>query len=97
MQMTYEIPHMEGIDETAKIFGLSSYTVRKLARSKRGAAFTVKIGSRYLINQAKFAAFLNCEPLVGNDPCVVPQDPRVVPAEPSVPPANGIQPVPVKL
>lgn len=54
-------PHMEGIDATAKAFGLSAYQVRKLARSPRGAAFTVKIGNRYLINQEKFAAFLNCE------------------------------------
>lgn len=54
-------PHMEGIDATAKTFGLSAYQVRKLARSTRGAAFTVKIGNRYLINQEKFAAFLNCE------------------------------------
>lgn len=82
---TYTIPHMENIDTTAKAFGLSSYTVRKLARSKRGAAFTVKIGSRYLINQAKFAAFLNCEPL-GQDM-----------TEPTAQPANGIQPVPVKM
>lgn len=82
---TYIIPHMENIDTTAKAFGLSSYTVRKLARSKRGAAFTVKIGSRYLINQAKFAAFLNCEN-VGQDT-----------AEPDAQPERGIQPVPVKL
>lgn len=82
---TYTIPHMENIDTTAKAFGLSSYTVRKLARSKRGAAFTVKIGSRYLINQAKFAAFLNCEPLEQDK------------AETSAQPAKGIQPVPVKL
>lgn len=83
---TYTIPHMENIDTTAKAFGLSSYTVRKLARSKRGAAFTVKIGSRYLINQAKFAAFLNCESIE--------QD---MAAEPAEQPAKGIQPVPVKL
>ena len=76
---------MENIGTTAKAFGLSYYTVRKLARSKRGAAFTVKIGSRYLINQAKFAAFLNCEN--------VEQDT----AEPDAQPAKGIQPVPVRL
>ncbi len=76
---------MESIDTTAKAFGLSSYTVRKLARSKRGAAFTVKIGSRYLINQAKFAAFLNCEPPEQGAP------------EPTRQTPSGIQPVPVKL
>ena len=36
---TYTVPHMESIDATAKAFGLSSYAVRKLARSRRGAAF----------------------------------------------------------
>lgn len=61
IKITYKVPHMETIDTTAKTFGLSSYQVRKLARSRRGAAFTVKLGSRYLINQEKFAAFLNCE------------------------------------
>lgn len=83
---TYTVPHMESIDATAKAFGLSSYAVRKLARSRRGAAFTVKIGSRYLINQEKFAAFLNCE-AVGDDARNVP------PEQPSA----GIQPVPVRL
>ena len=84
-EFTYTIPHMEGIETTAKVFGLSSYQVRKLARSKRGAAFTVKIGNRYLINQARFAAFLNCESTL--------QDTQ----EPVKPIASGIQPVPVKL
>lgn len=84
-EFTYTIPHMEGIETTAKVFGLSSYQVRKLARSKRGAAFTVKIGNRYLINQAKFAAFLNCESTLQSV------------QEPVKPTASGIQPVPVKL
>lgn len=83
---TYTVPHMESIDATAKAFGLSSYAVRKLARSQRGAAFTVKIGSRYLINQEKFAAFLNCEAL-GQD---MPEPDRRQPSA-------GIQPVPVRL
>ena len=83
---TYTVPHMESIDTTAKAFGLSSYAVRKLARSQRGAVFTVKIGSRYLINQEKFAAFLNCE-AVGDDARNVP------PEQPSA----SIQPVPVRL
>ncbi len=83
---TYTVPHMESIDATAKAFGLSSYAVRKLARSRRGAAFTVKIGSRYLINQEKFAAFLNCEALDQDTP---EPDRRQTSA--------GIQPVPVRL
>lgn len=83
---TYTVPHMESIDATAKAFGLSSYAVRKLARSRRGAAFTVKIGGRYLINQEKFAAFLNCEALDQDTP---EPDHRQTSA--------GIQPVPVRL
>lgn len=83
---TYTVPHMESIDTTAKAFGLSSYAVRKLARSRRGAAFTVKIGSRYLINQEKFAAFLNCE-AVGENPSVNAEEQHTA----------GIQPVPVRL
>lgn len=82
---TYTVPHLEGIDTTAKVFGLSSYQVRKLARSKRGVAFTVKIGNRYLINQAKFAAFLNCESIEQGT------------LEPTRPTPSGIRPVPVKL
>lgn len=83
---SYTVPHMESIDTTAKAFGLSSYAVRNLARSRRGAAFTVKIGSRYLINQEKFAAFLNCEALDQDTP------------EPDRSQNAGkIQPVPVQL
>lgn len=86
----YIIPHMEGIDATAKAFGLSSYQVRKLARSRRGAAFTVKLGSRYLINQEKFAAFLNCE---------TQEQDTVSPAQSASCNLSsvGIRPVPVKL
>ena len=83
---TYTVPHMESIDTTAKAFGLSSYAVRKLARGQLGAVFTVKIGSRYLINQEKFAAFLNCEAL---DQDMPEPDRRQ--------PSAGIQPVPVRL
>ena len=84
-EFTYTIPHLENIDTTAKAFGLSSYTVRKLARSKRGASFTVRIGNRYLINWERFLDFLNCEPLEQGT------------AEPAEQTAKGIQPVPVKL
>lgn len=84
IKITYKVPHMETIDTTAKTFGLSSYQVRKLARSRRGAAFTVKIGNRYLINQERFTAFLNCEEQENNN---------TVPAHG----VNQIQPIPVKL
>lgn len=85
MTENIKVPHMESIDTTAKTFGLSSYQVRKLARSKRGASFTVKLGNRYLINQEKFTAFLNCEELENAVPAV------------SAHSMNQIQPVPVKL
>ena len=81
--ISYTIPQMESIDKTAAAFGLSAYAVRKLARSRQGAAFTVKLGAKYFINQAKFAAFLNCETAEQDD------DPA--------PAASGIQPVPVRM
>lgn len=86
IEFTYKVPHMETIDKTAEIFGLSSYQVRKLARSKRGSAFTVKIGSRYLINQERFTAFLNCQEQEGNNNTAAPAAS-----------AHQIQPIPVKL
>lgn len=86
IEFTYKVPHMETIDKTAQIFGLSSYQVRKLARSKRGSAFTVKIGSRYLINQERFTAFLNCQEQEGNNNIAAPAAS-----------AHQIQPIPVKL
>ena len=79
-------PEMLTIDQTAKRSGLSAYAVRKLARSSTGQAFTVRVGTKYLINQEKFAAFLNCEAL-GQDP---PEPDRRQPSA-------GIQPVPVRL
>lgn len=79
-------PEMLTIDQTAKRSGLSAYAVRKLARSSTGQAFTVRVGTKYLINQEKFAAFLNCEAL-GQD--TLEPDRRQ--------PSAGIQPVPVRL
>lgn len=79
-------PEMLTIDQTAKRSGLSAYAVRKLARSSTGQAFTVRVGTKYLINQEKFAAFLNCE-AVGDDARNVPPEQHTA----------GIQPVPVRL
>lgn len=79
-------PEMLTIDQTAKRSGLSAYAVRKLARSSTGQAFTVRVGTKYLINQEKFAAFLNCE-AVGDDTHTVPPEQHTA----------GIQPVPVRL
>ena len=79
-------PEMLTIDQTAKRSGLSAYAVRKLARSSTGQAFTVRVGTKYLINQEKFAAFLNCEALG-----------QATPEPDRRQPAAGIQPVPVRL
>lgn len=79
------IPHLEGIDQTAKNFGLSPYRVRRLARGQYAHLFVVKIGNRYLINQQKLAAFLNCE-----------AQEQAVPAAPAQS-AGVIRPVPVRL
>ena len=79
-------PEMLTIDQTAKRSGLSAYAVRKLARSSTGQAFTVRVGTKYLINQEKFAAFLNCEAL-GQD---TPEPDRRQPSA-------GIQPVSARL
>ena len=47
------------IQETAKRSGLSAYAVRRLARSKEGQVFTVRIGAKYLLNWERFKAYLN--------------------------------------
>ena len=59
-QATY--PEMLTIEQTAARSGLSAYAVRKMARGKTGAAFPVRVGQKYLLNQTKFIAFLNCAP-----------------------------------
>ncbi len=51
------LPHMETMQRTAKIFGLSYYFVRKMALS--GKINAVRISGRILINCDKFADFLN--------------------------------------
>lgn len=81
-----DFPEMLTIDQTAKRSGLSAYAVRKLARSSTGQAFTVRVGTKYLINWGRFTAFFNCG-AVGDDTHLVP------PEQPSA----GIQPVPVRL
>ena len=61
--MTADFPELT-IDQTAKRSGLSAYAVRKLARSSRGQAFTVCVGTKYCMNRGRFTVFLNCaEPL----------------------------------
>lgn len=60
MQINFNFPEMLTIQETAERSGLSEYSVRKLARSKEGQAFTVRIGAKYLLNWERFTAFFNC-------------------------------------
>ena len=79
-------PEMLTIDQTAKRSGLSAYAVRKLARSSTGQAFTVRVGTKYLINWERFTAFFNCG-AVGDDAHIVPPEQNTA----------GIQPVPVRL
>ena len=68
-----DFPEMLTIDQTAKRSGLSAYAVRKLARSSKGQAFTVRVGTKYLINWGRFTAFFNCaEPLSQPAACQLP-------------------------
>lgn len=78
-------PVMLTIDQTAERSGLSAYAVRKLARSSEGRAFTVRVGTKYLINWEKFVAYFN-----GALPKSTPEPDRSQNA-------GKIQPVPVKL
>lgn len=87
MPVQANIPTLETIQTTAATFHLSEYSVRKLARSKEGKRFTVKVGAKYFINQEKFLAFLNCEDL--------PDTTNQNDSTKNKP--NGITPIPIKL
>ncbi|MBP1546178.1 MAG: helix-turn-helix domain-containing protein [Oscillospiraceae bacterium] len=76
------IPHMETIKNTAKIFGLAEHFVRQLVI--KGEIAAVKAGCKYLVNVDKFAEYLNSNTLT--------------PTEQETPTkCGGIKPVPVKL
>ena len=99
-----DFPEMLTIDQTAKRSGLSAYAVRKLARSSKGQAFTVRVGMKYLINWGRFTAFFNCaEPL--SQPAAASSPFRgAYSGKDSMPSVSaeeqhtaGIQPVPVRL
>lgn len=83
--MIPDFPEMLTIDQTAERSGLSAYAVRKLARSSEGRAFTVRVGTKYLINWEKFVAYFN-----GALPERTPEPDRSQNA-------GKIQPVPVQL
>lgn len=55
--MIGNIPHMETIKNTAKLFGLSEYFIRQKVLS--GEIVAVKAGCKYLVNVDKFAEYLN--------------------------------------
>lgn len=83
--MIPDFPEMRTIDQTAERSGLSAYAVRKLARSSEGRAFTVRVGTKYLINWEKFVAYFN-----GTLPKSTPEPDRSQTS-------GKIQPVPVQL
>lgn len=51
------VPEMKTIKDTAEMFGVSQYLVRKLATSGRIKA--VRVAGRILVNCDKFAEYLN--------------------------------------
>ena len=62
MNEAIHIPRMETIANTASLFGVSQYFVRKLA--VRGEINAVRLAGRILINCDKFAEYLNSTTLV---------------------------------
>ena len=78
---TNNIPHMETIKTTAKIFGLAEHFVRQLVIN--GKIVAVKAGCKYLVNVDKLAEYLNTNTL---------EAVQEAPEE-----AHGIKPIPVKL
>ncbi len=64
MEDVLKIPRMETIKNTAELFGVSQYLVRKLAIS--GEINAVRIAGRILINCDKFAEYLNSSKLTGS-------------------------------
>ncbi len=78
---TNNIPHMETIKVTAKMFGLAEHFVRQLVIN--GKIVAVKAGCKYLVNVDKLAEYLNTNTL------------EVMQEAPEE--ACGIKPIPIKL
>lgn len=74
------IPHMETIKNTAKLFGLAEHFVRQLVI--KGEIVAVKAGCKYLVNVDKLAEYLNTN-TIGAE--------QEAPEE-----IHGIKPIPVK-
>lgn len=62
----FSIPKMATIEETAAMFGVSSYFVRRLVRG--GKVIAVKTGRKYLVNVDRFDDYLNSHTLGANEP-----------------------------
>lgn len=75
------IPHMETIKTTAKMFGLAEHFVRQLVI--KGEVVAVKAGCKYLVNVDKLAEYLNTNTLEA--------------VQEAQEEAHGIKPIPVKL
>ena len=75
------IPHMETIKATAKMFGLAEHFIRQLVIS--GKIVAVKAGCKYLVNVDKLAEYLNTNTLEAMQ-----ETPEEV---------HGIKPIPLKL
>ena len=78
---TNNIPHMETIKTTAKMFGLAEHFVRRLVL--KGEIVAVKAGCKYLVNVDKLAEYLNTNTLGAEQ-----ETPEEV---------HGIKPIPLKL
>lgn len=75
------IPHMETIKTTAKMFGLAEHFVRQLVIS--GKVVAVKAGCKYLVNVDRLAEYLNTNTLKA--------------VQEAQEEAHGIKTIPVKL
>lgn len=75
------IPHMETIKNTAKLFGLAEHFVRQLII--KGEIVAVKAGCKYLVNVDKLAEYLNTNTMGAE---------QEAPEE-----IHGIKPIPVKM
>lgn len=79
--MIRNIPQMETIKNTAKLFGLPEHFVRQ--KVVHGEIVAVKAGCKYLVNVDKFADYLNTH--------------TEQPAEETETTHSSIKPIPVKL
>ena len=75
------VPHMITIAETARKYGVAAHFVRQLVSS--GRVIAVRAGRKFLVNDVKFAEFLNTS--------------RITEQAEDSENDNGITPIPIKL